>query len=225
MKSPATAASTTAPPPIKSRRSLGFANPFAGSSSNSSSVTRGTLVAFSNPTSISTLIVPPDLLRINFFHLAYRTRQVRARLVKSVQRRNLVVVCARQRVLRLNHFDVVCDPRFKAVSRLVHFFFRKLHTEVRHLHFIPRRLQIQQRRFYVQRDLVPQIIFLLLQLLDFQVRANNLGVNPSAGKQRHVHARLIGVGRQRRVSRSSYVGKISIESHRRQPRIRGCFLL
>src|SRR6266853_5402701 len=112
MKSPATAASTTAPPPINSRRSLGLANPFGGSSSNSSSVRRGTLVAFSNPTSISTLIVPPDLLRINFFHLAYRTRQVRARLVKSVQRRNLVVVCARQRVLRLNHFDVVCDSSF-----------------------------------------------------------------------------------------------------------------
>src|SRR6266851_5069020 len=123
------AATTTAPPPTNSRRTFGFANPFGVSTSpNSSSVIRGAFDAFSNPTSISMLIVPPALLCVNLFHLPHRPRQVR--------------------------------------SRLIHFFLRKLHTQVRHFHFIPRRLQVQQRRFHIQRDLVPQIIFLLLQLLD-----------------------------------------------------------
>src|SRR6266436_1498078 len=223
---PTIAAKTTAPPPISSRLTLGFANPFGVSSSpNSSSVIRGAFVAFSSPTSISMLIVPSRLLCVNLFHLPDRACQVRSRLVKSVQCGNLVIVGARQRILRLNHFDIVRHSRFEAVSRLIHFFLRKLHAQVRHFHFIPRRLQVQQRSFHIQRDLVPQIVSLLLQLLDLQVRADNLCVYSPAGKQRHIYAGLVGVRRQRRASRRSYVRVISLEPQRRQPRILRCFLL
>src|SRR6266581_3249137 len=161
---PLIAASTTAPLEYSRRLILGFASPFGVSSSpSSSSVIRGTLAAFSNPTSISTLIAPPLSLRVNLFHLPDGPRKVRARL-------------------------------FEAVARLIHLFFRKLHAQVRHLHFVPRRLQVQQRRLYIQGDLVPQIIPLLLQLSNLQIPANNLRVNPSARKQRQIHARLVCVG-------------------------------
>src|SRR5260370_30461297 len=122
---------------MSSRRTLGFASPFGVSSSNKSSVTRGTFVAFSSPTSISTLIVPPHSLRVNLFHLPQRPRQVRARLIEAVQRRNLVLVRAGQRILRLDHFNIVRDPRIEAVPRLIHFFFRKLHPHLHHPPFPP----------------------------------------------------------------------------------------
>ena len=151
-----------------------------------------TFAAFSNPTSISMLIVPS--LRVNFFHLPGRTRKVRARLVKSVQRRNLVVVRSRQRILRLNHFNVVRHTRLEAVPRLIHFLLRKLHSQIRHLHLVARRIQIDQRRLHVQRDLISQIIFLLFQFLDFQIRLDHLRVDPAAREQRQIHARFVVVG-------------------------------
>src|SRR5258708_35753719 len=136
-----------------------------------------------------------------------------------------VVVCPRKRILRLNHFDVVCHSRFEPVARLIHFLLGELHSQIRHLHFVSRRLQIQQRGLHVQCDLVSQIVFLLFQFLDFQVRPPRSRVDPSASKQRHIHARLIRVGRQRCVSRSSHVSEIPVESQRRQPRILRRFLL
>src|SRR5712692_4195510 len=219
------AVSTTAPPPISRRRTLGFASPFGVSSSDSSSVIRGTFVAVSSPTSISMLIVPSRSLCVNLFHPPCGTRQVCARLVEAVQRRNLVIVRASQRILRLDYFYIVRHSRFEAVSRLIHFFSRKLHAQVGHLHFISRRLQVQQRRLHIQRDLIPQVIFLLIQLLDLQVRADNLRVDSSTGKQRHIHAGLVGVGGQRGVGRRPHVREIPVEPQRRQPRILRCFLL
>src|SRR5207245_11325726 len=98
----------TAPPAASSNRFVfGLARPFGVSSRDSSSVTLGTLTAFSNPTSISMLIVPPASLRVNPFHLPDRPCKLRSRLVEALQRRSLVIVRARQRVLRLDDFDVV----------------------------------------------------------------------------------------------------------------------
>src|SRR5260370_2644450 len=89
------------PPATSSRRTLGFASPFGVSSSNKSSVTRGTFVAFSNPTSISTLIVPSHSLRVNLFHLPQRPRQVRARLIQPLQPPNPVILRAAQPTFHL----------------------------------------------------------------------------------------------------------------------------
>src|SRR5258708_1085915 len=104
---------------MSSPRTLGFPTPFPVSPTNTPSVTRGTFVAFSSPTSISTLIVPSHSLRVHPFHLPQRPRQVRTRLIEAVQRRNLVVVRARQRILRLDHFNIVRHPRIEAVPRLI----------------------------------------------------------------------------------------------------------
>src|ERR1700730_15514069 len=112
------AASTSAPARNNRRLSFGFASPFGGSSKGSSSVTRGTVVAFSSPTSISMLIVPS--LRVHLFHLTDGPCQIRPRLVEAIQRCDLVVVCARQRILRLDHFDVVGHPGLQTVALLVH---------------------------------------------------------------------------------------------------------
>src|ERR1700743_1755474 len=123
-------ASATTPPISRNRRTFGLASPFFGSSiGNSRTVvvsvfTRG----LSTCSSMSTLIAPS--LGVNLFHLADRSRQVRSRLLEPVQRRYLVVVGACQRILRLDHFDVVRHARTKAVACLIHFFFRKLHTRI-----------------------------------------------------------------------------------------------
>src|SRR5208282_1499539 len=138
---PTSAASTTTPPKIASRCTFGFASPFGVSFSSGTSSTAGrALAAFSSPTSISTLIVPS--LRVHLFHLPNRTRIVRARLIEAVKRRNLVVVRTRQRILRLDHFNIVRHPRLEPVPRLIHLFLRKLHTQIRHGHLAPRRIQI-----------------------------------------------------------------------------------
>src|SRR5690242_8294496 len=119
-------ATSTTPPAIRPRRSFGFFNPFGGSSSGSSSTGRLlTRAAFSSPTSISTLIA--SSLCVNLFHLADRAGQIRACLVEAEQRRNLVVIRPRERILRLNHFNVVRHARLEAVARLIDFFLRKLH--------------------------------------------------------------------------------------------------
>src|SRR6266513_239916 len=104
---PTIAASTTAPPAMISRLTLGFANPFGVSASNRSSVIRGAFAAFSKPTSISMLIVPPLLLCVNLFHLPSGACLIRPRQIEELQRRNLVDVRARQRVQGLKHFAVV----------------------------------------------------------------------------------------------------------------------
>src|SRR5579872_4621819 len=105
------------PPIIRNRRTFGLASPFFGSSIGNSRIvvsvfTRG----LSNCSSMSTLIAPS--LGVNLFHLADRPRQIRARLIEPVQRRDLIVVGARQRILRLDHFDVVRHARLEAVARL-----------------------------------------------------------------------------------------------------------
>src|SRR5882724_1302924 len=128
------------------------------------------------------------LLRVNLFHLPDSARVIRSRLIEAVQRDDLIVIRARQRILRLNHFNVVRHARLKAVPRLIHFFFRQLHAQIRHLHFRPRRFQIQQRRLHIQRNRIPQIRFLFSQRSQLQIRFYNLRMNSSARKKRHIHA-------------------------------------
>src|SRR5712671_1571424 len=147
--------SRTSPPPKSRNLVLGFAKPFGGAcSSFSSSIAGFTLDAFSRPTSISILIPRSSfrffthspvlfpfcalLLRVNFFHLPNRPRIVRTRLIKAVQRRNLVVIGARQRILRLNHFYVVCHSSLEAVARLLHFFLCQLHSQGRYSYLVAR---------------------------------------------------------------------------------------
>src|SRR5579871_2147574 len=152
MNSPAASTAAAAPPKIRALRSFDCGCAAASfSSSRSSSVLGLTFVAFSKPTSIS-ILIPGVLfkklsysLRVNFFHLPDSARIVRTRLVEPVQRNNLVVVRPRQRVLRLNHFNVVRHAGFEAVARLVHFFLRQLYAQIRHLYFVARRFQIEQR--------------------------------------------------------------------------------
>src|SRR5215470_12858839 len=128
-------AASTAPAPNRIRFVFGLARPLGGSSKSSSSVIFGTLAAFSNPTSISMLIVSPVSLGVNFFHLPNGPCKIRPRLIEPVERGNLVVVRARERILRLNNLDVVGHSGLEPVARLIHFFFRQLNSQIRHLHF------------------------------------------------------------------------------------------
>src|SRR5580698_4504633 len=99
-------ASATTPPISRNRRTFGLASPFFGSSIGNSLSAGSVFVraGLSTCSSMSTLIAPS--LGVNLFHLADRSRQVRSRLIEPVQRRDLVVVGARQGILRLDHFDV-----------------------------------------------------------------------------------------------------------------------
>src|SRR5271156_2932069 len=104
----------------------GFAKPL-GSGFFSSSRVMGMRVAFSSPTSISMLMI--SSLGVQLFHLPDRTRVVGARLIEAIERGDLVVVRARQGILRLNYFDVVGHARAKAVARLVYFLIGKLDAQ------------------------------------------------------------------------------------------------
>src|SRR6202163_4109890 len=146
------------PPIINQPRS-----PEAGGSGLRGSASGGgtlTFAAFSSPTSISTLIV--SSFRVSHFHLPYRTGEVGAGLIEAVQCGNLVVVGAGKRILRGNHFNIVCHASSEAVARLVHFFLRQLHAQVGNLHFAACRFEIQEGGLYVQRYRVPQLPLLLL---------------------------------------------------------------
>src|SRR6516225_2567406 len=117
------------PAMIRMRRTFGLTIPVGARSSLPVSVGGTlTLVAFSSPTSISTLI--ESSLRVRLFHLPHR-----ARLVEAVQSDNLVVVGACQGVLRLNDLDVVGYPGVEPVARLHHFFLGELDAKISDLHF------------------------------------------------------------------------------------------
>src|SRR5271168_808179 len=118
MRRPTITASSNAPPRISSKRIFGLANPL-GAVSSILTGTCGTLAAFSSPTSISMLIVTS--LRVNLFHAADRAGQIGARLIEAEQRGDLVVIGARQRILRLDHFDVVGHAGLEAVAGLIDF--------------------------------------------------------------------------------------------------------
>src|SRR5271165_5856162 len=113
----------------------GFARPFGGSFLGSSN-SKGMRVAVSSPTSISTLMVSSP--GVQLFHLTDGPRIVGTRLIKAIQRGNLVVIGTRQGILRLNHFDIVGHARAKTVTRLIHFFARELDAQIRDLHLVPR---------------------------------------------------------------------------------------
>src|SRR3954469_25993695 len=187
-------ATSTIPPTISPKRSFGFFRPFGGSPNGSSSVGRVlTLAAFSKATSISTLIA--SSLCVNLFHLTNGPSQIRPCLVEAVQRRDLVIVRPSERILRLNYLNVVGHSCSEAVARLVDFFFRKLHAQIRNLYLVTCRIEIDQRGFYLQPDLVPQIRLLLLQFLNPQVRTHNVRANSAARKQRHTRLHCVVVSR------------------------------
>src|ERR1035437_5034744 len=74
------------------------------------------------------------LFGVNRLHLPDAVRQVRPRLVITVQRRDLVVAGARQPVLRLNHFHVVGHTRLKAVAPVFHFLARPIDAQLCAVH-------------------------------------------------------------------------------------------
>src|SRR5271157_2846661 len=53
------------------------------------------------------------LFSVRRLHLPHGVRHVRARLVEPVQRRDLVVGGAGERILRRNHFDIVGHARLE----------------------------------------------------------------------------------------------------------------
>src|SRR5664279_2621866 len=59
------------------------------------------------------------LFGVERLHLPDAARQVRPRLVVTVQRRNLVVARPRETVLRLNHLHIVGDACLEAVAGLL----------------------------------------------------------------------------------------------------------
>src|ERR1035438_6755992 len=61
------------------------------------------------------------LLGVERLHLSHAVRQIRARLVVTVQGADLVVAGSGQLILSLNHFHIVGDAGLETVARLIHF--------------------------------------------------------------------------------------------------------
>src|SRR5260370_21473764 len=75
------------------------------------------------------------LFSVEHLHLADTARQVCPCLVIAVQGGDLIVACAREALLRLNHFYVVGYARLKAVARPFHFLPRQIDAAPGDLHF------------------------------------------------------------------------------------------
>src|SRR5215469_5763929 len=194
MNRPTSTAKSKPPAAIKARRTLGLLKGFGrGSCFSGSCAGSSTPAALSNSTSMSTLIVSSS--RIGPFHLPNRAREVGASLIEAVKRGDLVVVGAGERILGRNNLDIVGNPGFEAVAGLVDFLARQFNAEVCDLHFIAGRLQIEQGCFHIESDLVPQILLLLLDFLEFQVRLGDFGLDAAAREKRHADGGLILVRR------------------------------
>src|SRR6516225_6669544 len=215
MSSPTRTAPSTAPPRISARRIFKPARGFgAGSCSGGSGSGTLTSAALSSPTSISTLIV--SSLRVSPFHLANRAREVGASLIKAVQSRDLVVVGAGERILGGNDLDIVGYPGLEAVARLLNLIMSQLNAEIRYAHFVAGGVQIEQRCFHIESNLVSQVLFLLLDFLQFQVGFGDFGLDTAAGEERYADGRLILVRRDAVRTFRAEIRPIAVETQRRQ---------
>src|ERR1039457_86888 len=160
------------------------------------------------------------LFAVDRLHLPDAVRQVRARLVVAVQRRDLVVTGARQPVLRLNHFHVVGHPRLKAVAGLFHFLARQLDAQLGDLHFAARAAQPGDGGLDVELDAVAQFLLLLLQLAYGELRAGALRLYAPAGEERHLEVGLVAVYRDGVAAVEPLLGPEAGDRNLRQPGIR-----
>ena len=67
----------------------------------------------------------------------------------------------------------------------------EVHAQIGNLHLVARRFQIEQSGFHIQRNLISQIGFLLVQHFQLQIRLHYFRVRPAAGKDWHVEGCLI----------------------------------
>src|ERR1019366_3545350 len=160
------------------------------------------------------------LFGVDRLHLPDAVRQVRPRLVITVQRRDLVVAGARQPVLRLNHFHVVGHARLKAVAGLFHFLARQLDAQFGDRHFAARAAQTGDGGFHVQLDAVTQFLLLLLQLTYGELRAGALRLYAPAGEERHLEVGLVAVYRDGVAVVEPLLGPEAGDRNLRQPGIR-----
>src|SRR5664279_6592448 len=160
------------------------------------------------------------LFGVDRLHLPDAVRQVRPRLVITVQRRDLVVAGARQPVLRLNHFHVVGHARLKAVAGLFHFLARQLDAQFGDRHFAARAAQTGDGGFHVQLDAVTQFLLLLLQLTYGELRAGALRLYAPAGEERYLEAGLVAVDRDGVAAVEPLLGPKAGDRNLRQPGVR-----
>src|SRR5471030_1771566 len=129
----------------------------------------------------------PDSLGVKRLHLPNGPRQVRARLVIAIERRDLVVVVAGQFILGRDDFDIVGHTGLEPVARLFHFLLRQLRAQIRHIHFTARRFDLRQGGFHFQRDPVARFPLLLAQLADGEIGLGAFGSDAAPCKHGNLH--------------------------------------
>ncbi len=103
----------------------------------------------------------------------------------------MIVVGARQSVLGADHFDVVGYARLEAVAGLGDFLLREVDPQIGNIHFVLCRFKLRSRGFDLERDLALQIVALLVDFLEFEIRLGDLGANPAAREKGNIDADLI----------------------------------
>src|ERR1035438_2397107 len=118
--------------------------------------------------------------------VADSVRQFNLREIVGVKTLNVSFVCAGNRLLRLDHFQVVCHPCGKAILRLREFLLRQIDGTTRDCNLIGGSVQIEQGGANFVIDAASQISQLRTRLLQLRVSLENLTVSSIAGEDRDV---------------------------------------
>ena len=113
-----------------------------------------------------------------------RTREIFA-IIVVVETGDVLLVRARDGLLRLHHFHGIGDTRAETIARLSQRLFRQINVAARHINLLRRRLQVQQRRAHIGVDLRAQIVQALAALLESRIGLQNITMNATTLKDRN----------------------------------------
>ena len=161
------------------------------------------------------------LFGVERLHLADGIGQAGTGLVIAIEGADLIVVGARQLILRVDYFEVVGDAGLKTVARLGDFLMGQLDPQVGDGDFAAGGFHLDRGGFHFQGDAVAQVLFPLLELADGKIGLGAVGLNSAAGEERENHTAFILVGRYGAVGSEALLHPKAAERYFRQTLVGG----
>src|SRR5450755_4327336 len=111
---------------------------------------------------------------VDSFHLSRGVGQIRTGLIVAVQRQNLIVVSAGQRILRADDLNIVSHAGLKPVARLGYLFVGEDYALIGNVHFAAGGGHLRDGGPYLESNLVALLKLLLRDLTQLEVGAGAL---------------------------------------------------
>ena len=118
----------------------------------------------------------------SLFRIADGSRQLDFGEIMRIEALNVTLVRARDRLLSLNHLEIVRDPGRKAVLRLTQSLFGQIHRAASHLDLLCRGAQIEQGAPDFVVDAAAEIAKLRASLVELGVGFQDVAVDPASRK-------------------------------------------